>query len=200
MSTSEEMPYQDQPSSSARPIHISSDRFDHGGRVHSVSRKIRRVMRKSPPEEFQRWRDCLFHLANANLWPANGWHYHPRFLGKAPYVFAQGIDALPHNYCTKTSKSLGVLGASGEGAVRLRPSPIPVRGHRTKPRPVSRSVSEARQGAYHPGVLTGRCVRWLFLALFDNGGKPHHCQSGAPPKARAPIERCLGGIACRLPL
>ena len=96
MSTSEEMPYQDQPSSSARPIHISSDRFDHGGRVHSVSRKIRRVMRKSPPEEFQPWRDCLFHLANANLWPANGCRYHPRFLGKAPYVFAQGIDALPH--------------------------------------------------------------------------------------------------------
>src|SRR5512145_2205976 len=44
MSTSDEMPYQDRPSSSARPIHISSDCFDQGGLVHSVSRKIRRVM------------------------------------------------------------------------------------------------------------------------------------------------------------
>src|SRR5262245_23736520 len=63
ISTSDEMPYQDRPSSSARPIHISSDRFDHGGLVHSVSRKIRRVMRTSPPEELQSSRDCLFQLS-----------------------------------------------------------------------------------------------------------------------------------------
>src|SRR5688572_27226538 len=63
MSTSDEMPYQDRPSSSARPIHISSDRFDHGGLVHSVSRKIRRVMRTLPPEELQSSRDCLFQLS-----------------------------------------------------------------------------------------------------------------------------------------
>ena len=63
MSTSDEMPYQDRPSSSARPIHISSDCFDHGGLIHSVSRKIRRVMRISPPEELQPSRDCLFQLS-----------------------------------------------------------------------------------------------------------------------------------------
>src|SRR5664279_2662578 len=44
ISTSDEMPYQERPSSSARPIHISSDCSDHGGAVHSVSRKIRRFM------------------------------------------------------------------------------------------------------------------------------------------------------------
>src|ERR671931_2284239 len=36
ISTSDDMPYQDRPSSSARPIHISSECFDHGGPVHSV--------------------------------------------------------------------------------------------------------------------------------------------------------------------
>jgi hypothetical protein len=33
-------------------------------------------------------------------------------------------------------------------------------------------------GAHQPS--DARCVRWLFLALFDNGGKPRHCQSGVP--------------------
>ena len=45
-----------------------------------------------------------------------------------------------------------------------------------------------------------RFVRWLFPVLFDNGGKPRHCQSGVPPKARAPIERCQAGMVCHLPL
>src|SRR6266545_1790883 len=49
-------------------------------------------------------------------------------------------------------------------------------------------------------LSSARCVRWLFPALFDNGGKPRHCQSGAPPKARAPIERDQGGMVCHLPL
>ena len=32
-------------------------------------------------------------------------------------------------------------------------------------------------------AVAARFVRWLFLALFDNGGKPRHFRSGAPPKA-----------------
>src|SRR5512146_869496 len=60
----------------------------------------------------------------------------------------------------------------------------------------SRKNAEKR-AAYPPSAA--RCVRWLFPELFDNGGKPHHCQSGVPPKARAPIERCLGRLVCRLP-
>jgi hypothetical protein len=44
ISTSDEMPYHERRSSSARPIHTSSDCSDHGGAAHSVSTKIRRSM------------------------------------------------------------------------------------------------------------------------------------------------------------
>ena len=64
--------------------------------------------------------------------------------------------------------------------------------------PSSTPRSEASQGAYHPGVLTGRCVRWRVPALSDTEGKPYHCQSDVPPKARVPIERYRGGMVCHL--
>ncbi len=64
-------------------------------------------------------------------------------------------------------------------------------------KPKARKMPQKR-GAYPKSGA--RIVRWLFPALFDNGGKPRHFQSGVPPKAQAPIEHSQGGIVCRLPL
>jgi hypothetical protein len=66
-----------------------------------------------------------------------------------------------------------------------------------KPEATLREMFDAKRVADSP--TSNMCfVRRGFLALFDNGGRPRHWQSGALLKARAPIERSQGAMVCPL--
>jgi hypothetical protein len=116
MATSDEMPYQERPSSSARPIHISFDCSDHGGAVHSVSRKIRRVIEDHLLRYANRcafvclnwaslvqYHPCISrYLANANRQPANGRTHRTQI----PYSLINHISGFR---CSAVVRHLSVL-------------------------------------------------------------------------------------------
>ena len=113
---------------------------------------------------------------------------------RAVYAFAKLVPV--HQDPLVVTVLAGLAGGHFHQALNL---PFVVSSPKVKATPARPAPMILRGPVEYPEDYSGRCVRWLFLALFGNGGKPRRCQNGVPLIARAPIERPPGGIVCRLP-